>query len=88
MRIPAAHTTNQGDFLLRMLAGMGMRTSGFRKQGLERTIVHVLENRHEVHEKAKQCLEDIKLNCNPALYGKKLQLLYQGKVSSVAGGGF
>lgn len=26
--------------------------------GLERTIVHVLENRHEVHEKAKQCLED------------------------------
>lgn len=56
--------------------------------GLERTIVHVLENRHEVHEKAKQCLEDIKHNCNPALYGKKLQLLYQGKVSSVAGGGF
>lgn len=28
MRIPAAHTTDQIDFLFRMLSGMGMRTSG------------------------------------------------------------
>ena len=39
MGITAPHTANKSGFLLRMLTGMGLRASGFRKQGLGRAVI-------------------------------------------------
>lgn len=39
VRMAAAHPANESQFRWRMLLGMGMRPSGFRKQGLRGTVI-------------------------------------------------
>lgn len=53
------------------------------QSGLRETIVHVLENRQEVRQKAERCLAAIADNYSPESYSKCLELLYQGRVNEV-----
>lgn len=48
--------------------------------GLESAVVHVLEHRGEVHDKAVACLERIRKENAPLHYSKMLRLLYSGDV--------
>lgn len=53
------------------------------QSGLRETVVHVLENRQEVRQKAERCLAAIADNYSPESYNKCLELLYQGRVNEV-----
>lgn len=51
------------------------------QHGLQENVVHVLENRQEVRQKAERCLTTIADNYSPESYSKCLELLYQGRVN-------
>lgn len=53
------------------------------QSGLRGAVVHVLENRQEVRQKAERCLAAIADNYSPESYSKCLELLYQGRVNEV-----
>ena len=53
------------------------------QDGLQKAIVHVLENRQEVKQKAERCLKVISEKYSPVLYNQRLELLYNGQVSEL-----
>ena len=53
------------------------------QDGLQKAIVHVLENRQEVKQKAERCLKVISEKYSPVLYSQRLELLYNGQVSEL-----
>lgn len=52
-------------------------------QGLQEKCEYVLTHRQEVKQKSFACLERIRKFHDPRDYAKKLELIYQGKVSEL-----
>lgn len=51
--------------------------------GLREKVEYVLQNRQEIKEKSKRCLDKIKKLHSPEDYEKKLRMVYNGEVSKI-----
>ena len=51
--------------------------------GLREKVEYVLQNRQEIKEKSKRCLDKIKKLHSPEDYEKKLRMVYSGEVSKI-----